>query len=204
MRQRASPTRPPEGRGPGGPPQGGARAPSGGGRQGIPIVRRVICERGGATWWSLHEGAGTAGAPQAITVPHSAAMRRRERREAEHFRGTRLMNGLSIRSEPPRVLRRLPHLREWSHEDIRTELPRGYGACRAFDVRSQGAEPSEWAAIVSMLKNKGQPRSGETGTLFMPPRRTRAGRSAAGWRESAVRRRTARRPDRPSRHLRTR
>ncbi len=56
----------------------------------------------------------------------------------------------------------------------------------------------------TLLKNKGQPRSGETGTFFMPPRRTRAGRSAAGWRESAVRRRTARRPDRPSSHLRTR
>ena len=58
--------------------------------------------------------------------------------------------------------------------------------------------------LVALLKNKGQPRSGETGTFFMPPRRTRAGRSAAGWRESAVRRRTARRPDRPSSHRRTR
>ena len=80
MRQRASPTRPPAGRGPGGPPQGGVRAPSGGGLQGIPTVRRVIGERGGATLRSRNERAGTAGAPQAITVPHSAAVRRRERR----------------------------------------------------------------------------------------------------------------------------
>src|SRR5512137_2389978 len=37
-----------------------------------------------------------------------------------------------------------------------------------------------------------------------PPGRTRAGRSAVGWRDSAVRRWTARLPDRPSSHLRTR
>jgi hypothetical protein len=42
MRKRARPTCPPEGRGPGGPPQGGAIAPSGGGLQGIPNGRRVI------------------------------------------------------------------------------------------------------------------------------------------------------------------
>ena len=55
---------------------------------------------------------------------------------------------------------------------------------------------------LAKLKNKGQPRSGETGMFFMPPRRARAGRLAGGWRDNAVRRQTARLPDSPSSHLR--
>jgi hypothetical protein len=38
--------------------------------------------------------------------------------------------------------------------------------------------------------------------FFMPPRRARAGRFAGGWRDSAVRRQTARLPESPSSHLR--
>ncbi len=38
--------------------------------------------------------------------------------------------------------------------------------------------------VRTMLKNKGQPRSGETGIFFMPPRRARAGRATEGWREA--------------------
>jgi hypothetical protein len=64
MRQRASPTRPPEGQGPGGSPQGGALALSGGELQGFPTVRRVIGERSEATLWSRNERAGTVGAPK--------------------------------------------------------------------------------------------------------------------------------------------
>jgi hypothetical protein len=51
--------------------------------------------------------------------------------------------------------------------------------------------------ITAELKNKGQPRSGETGMFFMPPRRDRAGRFAGGWRGNAVRRQTARHPESP-------
>ena len=61
----------------------------------------------------------------------------------------------------------------------------------------EGVDP-----ISARLKNKGQPRSGETGMFFMPPRRARAGRLAGGWRDNAVRRQTARPPESPSSHLR--
>jgi hypothetical protein len=54
----------------------------------------------------------------------------------------------------------------------------------------------------STLKSKAQPRSGETGMFFMPPEGFRAGRFVGGWRDNAVRRRTARRPDSPSSHPR--
>ena len=49
MRMRASPTRPPVGRGPGGPPEGNAIALSGGGLQGIPKGRKVSVERRAAS-----------------------------------------------------------------------------------------------------------------------------------------------------------
>ena len=80
MRRRASPTCPPEGRGPGGSPQGGARAPSGGGLQGFPNGRRVIVERSEATWLSPSESMQDGRGVEGNNRPASAAVRRRERR----------------------------------------------------------------------------------------------------------------------------
>jgi len=59
---------PPEGRGPGGPPEGGAIAPSEGGLQGLPNVRRVICEPREATLLSLNGSSGEGGRLQRFSI----------------------------------------------------------------------------------------------------------------------------------------
>ncbi len=79
--------------------------------------------------------------------------------------------------------------------DLHADLP--LADISAWIAQPGGCLPSGFEKPLSLLKNKGQPRSGETGMYFMPPRRARAGRFAGGWRGNAVRRQTARHPESP-------